>query len=106
MDEPTTDTTDEHAADSEPDTAPEPDAEWMDPADKPILEYLHSEDAFEPNDLDEAGLCPANFGAYRCREMTKRGLLNNPIPGVYEVSELGQQYLDGKLDPSELEQDE
>lgn len=110
MDESTTDATDDPAAEteseSESEAEQETDAEWMMPADKPILEFLQSEDAFEPAQLDEAGLCPAKFGAYRCRELTKYGLLNNPIPGVYEVSELGEQYLDGELDPSELEPDE
>ena len=104
MDESTTDGSDEPAPETEAEQ--EPDAEWMEPADKPILEFLQSDDAFEPAQLDEAGLCPGNFGAYRCRELTKYGLLNNPITGVYEVSDLGEQYLDGDLDPSELEPDE
>ena len=104
MDESTTDGSDEPATETE--AAQETDAEWMEPADKPILEFLQSEDAFEPAQLDEAGLCPGNFGAYRCRELTKYGLLNNPITGVYEVSDLGERYLDGELDPSELEPDE
>jgi len=108
MDESTTDAADDPATEteSESDAEQETDAEWMEPADKPILEFLQSEDAYQPAQLDEAGLCPGNFGAYRCRELTKYGLLDNPITGVYEVSELGEQYLDGELDPSELEPDE
>lgn len=89
------------ASESEPDA--ETDAEWMEPADKPILEFLLSEDAFEPNQIDDEGIAPARYAAYRCREMTKYGLLTNPMPGVYEVSELGERYLEGTLDPSELE---
>jgi len=77
----------------------------MEPADKPILEFLRSEDAFEPDQIDDEGIAPARYAAYRCREMTKYGLLTKHMPGVYEVSELGERYLEGTLDPSELEAD-
>lgn len=90
---------------SESETDAETDAEWMEPADKPILEFLRSEDAFEPNQIDDEGIAPARYAAYRCREMTKYGLLTKRMPGVYEVSELGERYLEGTLDPSELEAD-
>lgn len=113
MDDSTTDESDEPAADaeSEPegetDAESEPeeetDAEWMEPADKPILEFLQSEDAFEPAQIEDEGLAPARYAAYRCREMTKYGLLTKHMPGVYEVSDLGERYLADKLDPSELE---
>ncbi|WP_226038913.1 hypothetical protein [Natrinema sp. DC36] len=90
-------------ADADEETEAETDAEWMEPADKPILEFLQSEDAFEPNQIDDEGIAPARYAAYRCREMTKYGLLTKRMPGVYEVSELGERYLEGALDPSELE---
>ncbi|OLZ40265.1 hypothetical protein A6E15_04375 [Natrinema saccharevitans] len=90
---------------AEPDE-PETDAEWMDPADERILEYMQAEDVFEPNQFDEAGICPADFAAYRCRELTKYGLMTRYMPGVYEVSDAGERYLAGDLDPSELEPDE
>ncbi|MFB1066198.1 hypothetical protein [Natrinema sp. H-ect4] len=93
------------ASESETETEAETDAEWMEPADKPILEFLRSEDAFEPDQIDDEGIAPARYAAYRCREMTKYGLLTKHMPGVYEVSELGERYLEGTLDPSELEAD-
>ncbi|QLG48449.1 hypothetical protein [Natrinema halophilum] len=108
------DTDAEPEAESQPDTDAEPeaesqpdtDAEWMEPADRPILELLESdEDIFEPNQIDDEGICPANYAAYRCREMTKYGLLEKLMPGFYEVSDLGERYLAGDLDPSELEPD-
>ncbi|WP_254531349.1 hypothetical protein [Natrinema gelatinilyticum] len=98
----------EAEADAQTDGEPEAetDAEWMEPADRPILELLHSEeDIFEPNQIDEEGLCPANYAAYRCREMTKYGLLEKIMPGFYEVSDLGERYLADDLDPSDLESD-
>ncbi|PGF16896.1 hypothetical protein CP556_12710 [Natrinema sp. CBA1119] len=96
---------DASVSETETETEAETDAEWMEPADKPILEFLQSEDAFEPNQIDDEGIAPAKYAAYRCREMTKRGLLTKHMPGVYEVSELGERYLEGTLDPSELEAD-
>lgn len=92
-------------ADADEETEAETDAEWMEPADKPILEFLQSEDAFEPNQIDDEGIAPARYAAYRCRELTKYGLLTKHMPGVYEVSDLGEQYLADELDPSELEAD-
>ncbi|AGB31021.1 hypothetical protein C488_02371 [Natrinema pellirubrum DSM 15624] len=90
---------------AEPDEA-ETDAEWMDPADERILEYMQNEDVFEPNQFDEAKICPANFAAYRCRELAKYGLLKRHMPGVYEVTDAGERYLAGELDPSELAPEE
>ncbi|OAQ54602.1 hypothetical protein HTG_03335 [Natrinema mahii] len=98
------DATSAAADEAEPDEA-ETDAEWMDPADERILEYMQAEDVFEPNQFDEAGICPADFAAYRCRELTKYGLMTRHMPGVYEVSDAGERYLAGDLDPSELEPD-
>ncbi|WP_408957800.1 hypothetical protein [Natrinema sp. 74] len=84
----------------------ETDAEWMHPADKPILELFHSdEEIFEPSHIEAEGLCRGNYAAFRCREMTKYGLLEKLMPGVYELSDAGERYLDGELDPSELEPD-
>lgn len=85
----------------------ETDAEWMHPADKPILELFDSdEEIFEPSQIEEEGLCRGNYAAFRCRELTKYGLLEKLMPGVYELTDAGERYLDDELDPSELEPDE
>ncbi|SER84019.1 hypothetical protein [Natrinema salaciae] len=84
----------------------ETDADWMEPADKRILEFMESEDAFEPVQFDDEGICPAKYAAYRCREMTAYGLLNRPMPGMYMLTDAGEEYLAGELDPSDLERDE
>ncbi|PCR90949.1 hypothetical protein [Natrinema ejinorense] len=115
MDEPTPDADEETDADGAVDTAAETDADdaesetdadWMEPVDRRLLEFMQAEDAFEPTQFDDEGICPARYGSYRCRELTKYGLLKQHIPGVYEVTDAGERYLAGDLDPSELEPDE
>jgi hypothetical protein len=91
---------------SSDDAAEDTDADWMDPVDRRILEFMHSEDAFEPTGIEEEGICPARYAAYRCRELTKYGLLDRLMPGVYEVTDAGERYLADDLDPSDLEPDE
>ena len=108
IEEATDDTEAEAETEAETDDAvdtEETDAEWMDPADRRILEFMQEEDVFEPAQFDEEGICPANFAAYRCRELASYGLLKRYMPGVYEVTDAGERYLAGDLDPSELEAD-
>ncbi|WP_226480014.1 hypothetical protein [Natrinema amylolyticum] len=88
------------------DAGSEIDARWMDAADGRILEFIQSEDVFEPSQFEEEGICPGKFAAYRCRELAKYGLLKRHMPGVYEITDAGERYLAGDLDPSELEPDE
>lgn len=93
---------DETVAEADPD-AEETDADWMEPVDERILEFMQSEDAFEPTQFDDEGICPAKYASYRCRELAAYGLLNRLMPGVYELTDAGERYLAGELDPSELE---
>lgn len=85
------------------DAGSEIDARWMESADRRILEFMREEDVFEPTQMDEEGICPAKYASYRCRELTKYGLLKRHMPGVYEVTDAGDRYLAGDLDPSDLE---
>lgn len=78
-------------------------ADWMEPVDDDILELLREDEIFEPSQLSDEGLCRGPRAAYRCRELTARGLLRNPMTGVYEITDRGERYLDGDLDASELE---
>ncbi|WP_254765071.1 hypothetical protein [Natrinema marinum] len=85
----------------------ETDAEWMHPVDKPILELFASdEEIFEPSQIEEDGLARGNYASFRCRELTKYGLLEKLMPGVYELTDAGERYLADELDPSDLEPDE
>lgn len=90
------------------DDGDEPDvsAEWMAPVDGDIVQLMQSEDVFTPDHIEEEDVCRAPDAAYRCRELTKYGLLKKVAMGMYDVTDLGEQYLDGEVDPSELEPDE
>lgn len=78
-------------------------AEWMNPIDDQIMEYLRDAGAGTPkaiaDDLDRH----SKYVGARCRELTKYGLLSRPSRGLYRLSEAGEEYLDEELDASELE---
>ena len=44
-----------------------------------------------------------NYIGKRCRVMVEAGLMNRLGEGVYEISELGEQFLDGELSRQELQ---
>lgn len=80
-------------------------AEWMAPVDDDVLEAMRSEDVFTPDHVSDEGICRAPDAAYRCRELTKRGLLEKHAMGMYDITDLGERYLAGEVDPSDLEID-
>ncbi|AGB39085.1 hypothetical protein [Natronococcus occultus] len=79
------------------------DAEWMAPIDEELLELLRDEELFMPDQLAEEVEPRAPHVAYRCRELAKYGLATKHAMGMYDLSELGERYLAGDIDPSELE---
>lgn len=81
-------------------------ADWMDPADDDVLEAMRSEDVFTPDHIDEQKICRGPHAAYRCRELAKYGLLRKYATGMYDITELGERYLAGEVDPSELDPDD
>ena len=81
-------------------------AEWMAPVDDDILELMTENHIFDPDHIEEEDVCRAPDAAYRCRELTKRGLLKKQAIGMYDITELGEQYLAGEVDPTELEADD
>lgn len=78
-------------------------AEWMDPADDEVLERLQDDDVFTPSQIAEEAPFRGPYAAYRCRELTDRGLVVRHATGMYDITERGEQYLAGELDPSDLE---
>lgn len=82
------------------------DAEWMTPVDDDILEVMRETHNFAPKHVEEADVCRGPDAAYRCRELAKRGLLKKQAIGMYDITELGERYLAGEVDPSELEVDD
>lgn len=95
------------------DTGDEPDAgfrsdadvsaDWMAPVDGDIVELMRSEDVFSPDHIADKDVCRAPDAAYRCRELAKYGLLKKHTMGMYDITDLGERYLDGEVDPSDLE---
>ncbi|WP_440772601.1 hypothetical protein [Natronorubrum sp. DTA28] len=81
-------------------------AEWMTPVDDDILELMTENHIFDPDHIEEEDVCRAPDAAYRCRELAKRGLLKKQAIGMYDITELGEQYLAGEVDPTELEADD
>ncbi|ELY48757.1 hypothetical protein [Natronolimnohabitans innermongolicus] len=76
---------------------------WMAPVDDDILELMRDPDAFEPSDVDDAGICRGPDAAYRCRELAKYGLLEKLAIGMYDITDRGERYLEGEVDPDDLE---
>lgn len=84
----------------------EADAGWMDPADDEILEVMTENHVFAPDHIEEEDVCRGPHAAYRCRELAERGLLDRQAIGMYDITELGERYLAGEVDPSDLEVDD
>ena len=100
------DTEPDDGRDGNGDDEPDLPAEWMAPADDDILEAMRSDDVFTPDHIDDARICRGPHAAHRCRELAKRGLLKKFGVGMYDLTDLGERYLEGEVDPSELEADE
>ncbi|SIS01728.1 hypothetical protein [Natronorubrum thiooxidans] len=96
---------DEHTPTDDHDE-PDVSAEWMAPVDGDILELMCSEEVFTPDHISDEDVCRAPDAAYRCRQLVKYGLLKKYAPGMYDISDLGEQYLAGEVDPSDLEPDD
>jgi len=78
----------------------------MNPVDDQIMEVLQESGAGTPRSLaDEIGRNNDYLGV-RCRELTKYRLLKRPSRGLYTLTDLGEQYLAGELDVSDLEPDD
>lgn len=81
-------------------------ADWMNPVDDLILEYLEEEGQHSPKILAENLKKHPNYIGARCRLLRDHGLLRNLGRGLYQITEEGKQYLDGDLDAADLEDDE
>jgi restriction endonuclease Mrr len=78
-------------------------ADWMNPVDDQIMEILKDWGAGTPQSLaDELGK-NNNYIGVRCRKLTKSGLLERPSRGLYTLTDLGEEYLEGDLDANTLD---
>lgn len=80
--------------------------DWLVREDERILELLRSDDVFTPDHIaDEIDHLRSPDVAYRCRELETHGLVTKHAIGMYDISERGEQVLDGTVDPNELDGD-
>lgn len=84
--------------------------EWMAPADDYILDFLQSCRCGDGNPSKQTpktiGLNTAygrKHAGTRCRVLADHGLVERHERGVYSLTDLGEQYVAGELDASELE---
>jgi predicted transcriptional regulator len=73
--------------------------------DDRVLEFVRENGSGSPTKMKEEGRIryTPEYIAERCRELTKRGLLQHLGNGVYVITEDGERYLDGELDTAELQ---
>lgn len=77
-------------------------------ADDRILEYVREMDSGSPTEMANSGYVrySRQYVHKRCKELTKRGLLDHLGNGVYVITDRGEAYLDGEIDTSEDAPDE
>jgi len=79
-------------------------ANWMSIADDRILEFLQDEGPRSPSKIHEDGR--VRFSRQhinmRCKKLEEHHLVQNLGNGVYAITELGKEYLEGTLDANEL----
>jgi repressor of nif and glnA expression len=88
-------------------------AGWLSQTDERILEFLREFGNHPPkairDKLNEAGEgmdYHAEHIGRECRQLADYGLVVNVGGGTYSITELGEQFLDGELDASTLDEDE
>ena len=80
---------------------------WMSIADDRVLEFLDESGPAAPKRMKEEGRIPytRQYVAERCRTLADHGMIRPLGNGVYEITEVGEAYLAGELDASELAED-
>lgn len=76
--------------------------DWMVLADDRILEYIRHEGSGSPKQMKDSGYVrfSRQYISRRCKKMVDHGLLQHLGNGVYVITEIGEEYLDGELDTS------
>lgn len=80
---------------------------WLTPADEAILEHLRDAGPATPARLaaaDDLAFSRA-FVEHRCSLLAGRGRLVVFADGQYRLTDRGEAYLEGTLDPGELERE-
>ena len=81
-----------------------PRVEWMTQADERILEFLAAKEiAASPSVIAVNIDYTKEYISRRCNKLEDAGLLQRVEARHYRVTDLGEQYLDGDIDPNEIE---
>jgi len=79
--------------------------DWMTLVDDRILEYVRENGSGSPTEMQKNA--PIRYSRpyvhKRCKELTKRGLLEHLGNGVYVITDDGEAYLDGELDTQTMQ---
>nr|WP_049927536.1 hypothetical protein [Halopiger goleimassiliensis] len=81
---------------------------WMTICDERILERLSEVETDRQKGMADSGDVRFNWKyiGERYRKLTDYGMLQHLGNGVYRITEVGEQYLEGEVDAEELESDE
>lgn len=78
----------------------------MKPTDDLILELLEEEGQYPPKIIAEKIDKHPKYVGNRCRALRDHDLLRNLGRGLYQITDLGEDYLSGELDTTELDDSE
>jgi hypothetical protein len=81
-------------------------ADWMTIADERILEHLNEKETDTPKGMSDSGRVrfSRQYIGERCRKLSSYGLLKHLGNGVYRITSVGEQYLDGEIDAAGLDE--
>ncbi|WP_136717728.1 MarR family transcriptional regulator [Halorientalis salina] len=83
-----------------------PRVEWMTQADERILEFLLEKDIIASPSVIAANIdYTGEYISRRCRKLADGGLLQRVDASNYRLTELGERFLEGEVDPGEIELD-
>ncbi|WP_411965829.1 PhiH1 repressor [Haloferax sp. YSMS24] len=79
-------------------------ASWMTIWDDRILEYIEENGSASPSELDKSGYFQVSRSqvSRRLRRLKEKGMLQHLGNGVYVITPIGEDYLEGDLDAEEL----
>ncbi|MFB6187855.1 MAG: hypothetical protein ABEI86_13450 [Halobacteriaceae archaeon] len=79
--------------------------EWMKPVDDLILELLSEEGQYPPKIIAEKIDKHPKYVGERCRTLRDYGLTRNLGRGLYQITDQGEEYLEGELNADNLASD-
>jgi predicted transcriptional regulator len=78
---------------------------WLSPADYEILGFFKEHDIrASPNVISVNIDYDRQYVSKRCRNLLNADLLEQPEEGIYELSDLGRNFLNGSVDPKVIEE--